>query len=84
LNCAMPATASVLLQNGQVQKIEATGCHRFIMRKPICGQEFQTTAGRSIFFYSDGLSEAHKNGDEYGIDRIGEVLSQFRICRPRS
>jgi sigma-B regulation protein RsbU (phosphoserine phosphatase) len=68
-----------LLKNGQAQKIEATGLPIGLMcESQYAVRNFRLQPGESIFFYTDGLSEAHKNGEEYGIDRIGEVLSQFQ------
>jgi sigma-B regulation protein RsbU (phosphoserine phosphatase) len=68
-----------LMQNGKVHKIEATGLPIGLL----CEGQYTTRnlrlqPGESILFYSDGLSEAHKNGEEYGIERIGEVLNQFQ------
>lgn len=68
-----------LLQNGQVQKIEATGLPiGLLCESQYTVRNFRLQPGESIFLYSDGLSEAHKNGDEYSIDRIGDVLNQFQ------
>jgi len=67
-----------LMQSGKVQKIEATGLPIGLL----CDSQYtirnlRLNPGESILFYTDGLSEAHKNGEEYGIERIGEVLNQF-------
>ena len=37
---------------------------------------FQVAPGDTVFFYSDGVSEAmNENGEEFGVDRMAEVLA---------
>jgi serine phosphatase RsbU (regulator of sigma subunit) len=68
-----------LFQDGLVQKIEATGLPIGLLSEgQYAVKNYKLKPGESIFFYSDGLSEAQKEGEEYGIDRIGEILNQFQ------
>lgn len=41
-------------------------------------KKFHFKKGDSVFFYTDGLSEArNKNGDEYGTDRLDAIMSVY-------
>ena len=39
-------------------------------------QRLQLEAGDTLFLYSDGLSEARRVGDEYGVDRVTSFVHQ--------
>jgi len=68
----------LLLQKGKVLKIDATGLPVGLLCEGEYGiHTFRLQPGESIFLYTDGLSEAQKDEEEYGIDRISEVLNQF-------
>jgi sigma-B regulation protein RsbU (phosphoserine phosphatase) len=74
---------SLLIQNGKVRKIDATGLPVGLLCEGEYGvSAFKLQPGESIFFYTDGLSEAQKEEEEYGINRISEVLSQFHNLQP--
>ncbi len=47
-------------------------------------QSFQILPGDAVFFYSDGVSEAmNANGEEFGVDRMAEVLVNTPSQDPR-
>jgi len=39
-------------------------------------------SGDTLFFYTDGLSEARNECDEYGVDRIMTLVSQQAARQP--
>jgi sigma-B regulation protein RsbU (phosphoserine phosphatase) len=46
-----------------------------------CEAEFAATrlqldVGDTLFLYTDGLSEAQKGDDEYGVDRVTQLVRQ--------
>ena len=53
-----------------------------------CNLEFsfsqiKMNPGDTLLLYTDGLSEAEKEGDEYGADRISELLLRSRSMKPK-
>jgi sigma-B regulation protein RsbU (phosphoserine phosphatase) len=72
-----------LLQGAKVLKLEATGLPiGLFCESQYTVKNFKLQAGESLFIYTDGLSEAQKNGEQYGPDRIAEVLNQFHNLSP--
>ena len=71
--------------DGKVTSIPATGLPIGVF----CHQEFSTrkaqlAANDSLLLYTDGLSEAQNNsGDEYGIERLSELLLKCRVSSPQ-
>ena len=44
---------------------------------------FQVAPGDTVFFYSDGVSEAmNENGEEFGVDRMADVLANTPTKSP--
>ena len=44
---------------------------------------FQVVPGDTVFFYSDGVSEAmNENGEEFGVDRMAAVLANTATSSP--
>ena len=44
---------------------------------------FQVAPGDTVFFYSDGVSEAmNENGEEFGVDRMAAVLANTATSSP--
>jgi phosphoserine phosphatase RsbU/P len=39
-------------------------------------------AGDSLFLYTDGLLEARRGDDEYGVDRVAHLVRQQATKRP--
>jgi len=74
---------AIVVGHGGVLRIESTGLplgmfHEF---------EFSATrlhlqAGDMLFLYTDGLSEARRADDEYGVDRVTHLVRQQATRRP--
>ncbi len=70
----------LLVQNGVVRRLEATGLPVGIF----CSESFQVTRlemqkGDLLFLYTDGLSETTDNGgNEFGLDRLSRVIDKNR------
>ena len=48
-------------------------------------ETFQLQPGDAVFFYSDGVSEAmNENGEEFGVDRMAEVLAANPAQNPEA
>jgi len=65
-----------------VLRIESTG----LPLGMFCESEFSATrlqleVGDTLFLYTDGLSEARNEGDEYGVDRVMTLVRQ-QAARP--
>jgi serine phosphatase RsbU (regulator of sigma subunit) len=55
----------------------------FMRAKYEC-ERFQLTPGDTVFFYTDGLNEAHdRDGEEYGEERLLEFVRRRRELSPR-
>ena len=74
---------AIVVGHGGVLRIESTGLplgmfHDF---------DFSTTrlhleAGDMLFLYTDGLSEARRADDEYGVERVMHLVRQQAARRP--
>lgn len=74
---------AIVVGRGGVLRVESTGLplgmfHEF---------EFSATrlhleTGDTMFFYTDGLSEASRGDDEYGVERVTQLLRQQAARRP--
>ncbi len=67
----------IVAGQGGVLRIESTG----LPLGMFCESEFSATrlqvdVGDSLFLYTDGLSEARRGDDEYGVDRITQMVRQ--------
>jgi sigma-B regulation protein RsbU (phosphoserine phosphatase) len=47
-----------------------------------CATRVQLGAGDTLFLYTDGLSEAACENDEYGLDRLMTVVQQQAARQP--
>jgi sigma-B regulation protein RsbU (phosphoserine phosphatase) len=67
----------LLVRNGEVQNIEATGLPLgMFSTEQFSVTDFQMTAGDTLFLYTDGVSEARdESGKEYGLERLRTLLS---------
>lgn len=68
---------AIVVGQGGVLRIESTGLPLGLFREV----EFSTTrlhmeTGDMLFLYTDGLSEARRADDEYGVDRITQLVRQ--------
>jgi phosphoserine phosphatase RsbU/P len=75
----------LLVRNGEVRSIEATGLPvGLFCREQFKVKEIEMQHGDTLFLYTDGLSEASdSDGQEFGIDRISELLAQSKNLTPR-
>ncbi len=76
----------LLLQNGQAVQLEANGIPLGLFADgQYSSQTVKLNPGDSLFFYTDGLSEARNDLDEeYGESRLGNTVSQLNGLEPRS
>ena len=68
---------AIIVGHGGVLRIESTGLplgmfHEF----DFSATRLHLEAGDTLFLYSDGLSEARGAGDEYGVDRVMNLVRQ--------
>jgi phosphoserine phosphatase RsbU/P len=66
---------AIVAGQGGVLRIESTGLPLGMFREA----EFSTTrlhmeTGDTLFLYTDGLSEARREEDEYGVDRVTQLV----------
>jgi sigma-B regulation protein RsbU (phosphoserine phosphatase) len=74
---------AIIAGQGGVLRIESTG----LPLGMFCEAEFSATrlhleAGDTLFLYTDGLSEAQNAEDEYGVDRVTQLVRQQAGRRP--
>jgi sigma-B regulation protein RsbU (phosphoserine phosphatase) len=74
---------AIVAGQGGVLRIESTGLPLGMFREV----EFSTTrlqmdTGDTLFLYTDGLSEARSADDEYGVDRVAQLVRQRAGQRP--
>jgi len=68
---------AIVVTHGGVLRIESTG----LPLGMFCEFEFSATRlhlekGDMVFLYTDGLSEARRNDDEYGVERVTHLVRQ--------
>ena len=68
---------AVVVGQGGVLRIESTGLPLGLF----CEAEFSATrlqldAGDTLFLFTDGLSEARQDDDEYGVERVMQLVRQ--------
>jgi sigma-B regulation protein RsbU (phosphoserine phosphatase) len=74
---------AIVVGQGGVLRFESTG----LPLGMFCEVEFSTTRlhmdiGDTLFLYTDGLSEASNADEEYGIDRVAQLVRQQAGRRP--
>lgn len=74
----------IIVGHGGVLRIESTG----LPLGMFCDSDFSSTrvhleSGDTMFLYTDGLLEARRGDDEYGVDRVAHLLRQQAARRPR-
>jgi len=70
----LPAIAA---SNGCVQQLGSTGLPLGMFREAsFSSATLQMNEGDTLFLYTDGLSEARRDNDEYGIDRVMGLVSR--------
>lgn len=75
----------LLLRNGEVAPIEATGVPLGLFSEIVYSCEvLRLEPGDCLFLYTDGLSEAHDPaGEEFGESRLPHIVPQCRLFAPR-
>jgi phosphoserine phosphatase RsbU/P len=75
----------LLLRNGEVAPLEATGVPLGLFSEVIYSSEvLRLEPGDCLFLYTDGLSEAvDQAGEEFGESRLRELTAQRRGFAPR-
>jgi phosphoserine phosphatase RsbU/P len=71
--------------NGEVECLGSHGLPLALFPGRPYGQESRTLApGDLLFLYTDGITEANDpEGNEYGLDRLTEVVKRLRTSDPR-
>ena len=74
---------AIVVGHGGVLRIESTGLplgmfHEF----DFSATRLNLEAGDMLFLYTDGLSEARRDDEEYGVDRVTHLVRQQAARRP--
>lgn len=74
---------AIVAGKGGVLRVESTG----LPLGMFCQAEFSATRlrmeiGDTLFLYTDGLSETQQGDDEYGVDRVTQVVRQQSDRKP--
>jgi sigma-B regulation protein RsbU (phosphoserine phosphatase) len=68
---------AIVVGHGGILRIESTGLPLGLFHEAeFSSTRVQLDPGDTLFFYSDGLLEAHGAGDEYGVERVVRLLRQ--------
>jgi sigma-B regulation protein RsbU (phosphoserine phosphatase) len=75
---------AIVVQNGGIVRVEATGLPLgMFCEVSVSATRLQMQPGDLLFLYTDGLSEARRAEDEYGVDRIANLLCNHDGRRPK-
>lgn len=75
---------AIVVGHGGVLRIESTGLPMGMFHEAaFSATRLQLEPGDTLFLYTDGLSEARNEGDEYGVDRVTHLVRQ-QAGRPLS
>src|SRR5437660_10367636 len=73
---------AIVVGHGGVRRIESTGLPLgMFSESEFSATRLQLEVGDTLFLYTDGLSEASNEGDEYGVDRVMTLVRQ-QAARP--
>jgi len=73
---------TIVVGHGGVLRIESTGLPLGMFSEAeFCATRVQLEPGDTLFLYTDGLSEARNESDEYGVDRVTHLVRQ-QASRP--
>jgi len=73
---------AIVVGHGGVLRIESTGLPLgMFAESEFSATRLQLEVGDTLFLYTDGLSEARNEGDEYGVDRVMTLVRQ-QAARP--
>jgi sigma-B regulation protein RsbU (phosphoserine phosphatase) len=74
---------AIVLQNGGVVRVEAAGLPLgMFCEVSVSETRLQMDPGDLLFLYTDGFSEARHADEEYGVDRIANLLSAHHKKHP--
>jgi sigma-B regulation protein RsbU (phosphoserine phosphatase) len=74
---------AIVAGRGGVTSIHSTGLPLGMFRETeFSATHVQLEAGDTLFLYTDGLSEASNEGNEYGVDRVMKVVHQHAARQP--
>ena len=74
---------AIVVGCGDVHRIESTGLQLGMFRETeFSATRVQMEAGDTLFLYTDGLSEASNDCDEYGMDRVVTMVRQHAVRQP--
>ena len=75
---------AIVVGRGGVLRIESTGLPLGMFRESeFSATRLQLEVGDTLFLYTDGLSEARNEGDEYVVDRVMTLVRQQAARPPR-
>ncbi|MGA8270992.1 MAG: SpoIIE family protein phosphatase [Candidatus Sulfotelmatobacter sp.] len=74
---------AIVVGRGGVLRIESTGLPLGMFHElDFSATRVHLDAGDMLFLYTDGLSEARRGDDEYGVDRVTHLVRQQATRRP--
>jgi sigma-B regulation protein RsbU (phosphoserine phosphatase) len=74
---------AIMVGHGGVLRIESTGLPLGMFHEvDFSATRLHLETGDMLFLYTDGLSEARRRDDEYGVDRVTRVVRQAAAKRP--
>ncbi len=74
---------AIMVGHGGVLRIESTGLPLGMFHEvDFSATRLHLESGDMLFLYTDGLSEARRADDEYGVDRVTRVVRQTAAKRP--
>ncbi|MGA7294316.1 MAG: SpoIIE family protein phosphatase [Terriglobales bacterium] len=74
---------AIIVGRGGVLRVESTGLPLGMFHEvDFSATRLHLEIGDMLFLYTDGLSEARRADDEYGVDRVSHVVRQAAAKRP--
>jgi len=74
---------AIMVGHGGVLHIESTGLPLGMFHEvDFSATRLHLETGDMLFLYTDGLSEARRSDEEYGVDRVSSVVRQAAAKRP--
>jgi phosphoserine phosphatase RsbU/P len=74
---------AIMVGHGGVLRIESTGLPLGMFHEvDFSATRLRLETGDMLFLYTDGLSEARRADDEYGVDRVSHLVRQAAAKRP--
>jgi sigma-B regulation protein RsbU (phosphoserine phosphatase) len=75
---------AIVLQRGGALRIESAGLPLgMFCEVSVTETRFQMEPGDLLFLYTDGFSEARRADEEYGVERIANLLCAHDRCQPK-